>query len=290
MRTPSELKLLRERAVELRREGKSRREIKEILGPMSNSTLNDALQGAPPPKWTRRPNAKDDLRLQARELRAQGLAYNTIAARLGVSKSSVSLWVRELPRPPRLSYAENRRRSAEGVRRYWARERQAWAVQRAAEVAVAAAEVGDLTNREILIAGAIAYWCEGTKRKAHLNLERVVFVNSDAGLIRFFLRFLAAAGVQRSDLTFCVHIHESADVQAAQRFWQEVTGASSGQFRKPALKRHNPKTNRKNIGDDYHGCRRVSVHRSSGLYRKIEGWASAAMATGRLGKVSNPVS
>ena len=83
--------MLRERAIALRCEGKSRREIKEILGPMSNSTLNDALQGAPPPDWTRRPNAKDELRAQARELRANGLAYHEIAERLGVSKSSVSL-------------------------------------------------------------------------------------------------------------------------------------------------------------------------------------------------------
>ena len=49
MRSSQELAALRERAVELRREGKSRRQIKEILGPMSNTTLNDALKGAPPP-------------------------------------------------------------------------------------------------------------------------------------------------------------------------------------------------------------------------------------------------
>lgn len=164
MRTREELALLHERAVALRLEGKSRREIKEILGPMSNSTLNDALQGAPPPDWARRPNAKDDVRAQARELRAQGLAYNEIAARLDVSKSSVSLRVRDLPRPPRLSYEENRRRSAEGARQYWAQERQARRAQRAADVAAAAAEIGGLADRELLIAGAIAYWCEGSKR------------------------------------------------------------------------------------------------------------------------------
>jgi transposase len=289
MRTKAELDLLRERAITLRLEGKSRREIKEILGPMSNSTLNDALQGAPPPDWTRRPNAKDDLRAQARELRAQGLAYNEIAARLGVSKSSVSLWVRDLP-GHRLTYVENRKRSAEGVRRYWARERQVRGVQRGADVAAAAAEIGGLSDRETLIAGAIAYWCEGTKRKSPHGVERVVFVNSDAGLIQFFLRFLATAGVQRGDLTFCVYIHESADVKAAQQFWQEVTGASPDQFTRPALKRHNPKTNRKNVGDDYHGCLRVSVRRSSALYRRIEGWALAAMAADRPGQVSNLVS
>jgi transposase len=43
MRTAQELDRLREQAIALRRTGKSRREIKEILGPMSNSTLNDAL-------------------------------------------------------------------------------------------------------------------------------------------------------------------------------------------------------------------------------------------------------
>lgn len=75
MRTKEETKVLRERAVELRLAGKSLREIKEILGPMSNTTLHNALKGTPPPDWTRRPNAKDDVRAQARELRAQGLAY-----------------------------------------------------------------------------------------------------------------------------------------------------------------------------------------------------------------------
>ena len=282
--------LLRERAISLRREGKSRREIKQILGPMSNSTLNDALQGAPPPVWTLRPNAKDDLRAQARELRAQGIAYNEIAARLGVSKSSVSLWVRDLPRPARLGYAENRRRSAEGVRRYWAQERQIRGAQRAADVAIAASDIGDLSDREVLIAGAIAYWCEGAKRKPHLSTERVVFVNSDAGLIRFFLRFLTTAGVEPGDVTFCVHIHESADIDAAQRYWQQVTGAPRERFARPAIKRHNPKTNRKNVGVDYHGCLRVSIYRSSSLYRKIEGWASATTASGLSGQVSNPVS
>lgn len=87
------------RIVQLRREGRSRRQIKEILGPMSNSTLDDALRGEPPPEWTRRPNAKDALRARARKLREQGLDYEEIAAALGVAKSSVSLWVRDLARP-----------------------------------------------------------------------------------------------------------------------------------------------------------------------------------------------
>ena len=262
----------------LRRQGKSRSQIKQILGPMSNSTLNDALKGEPPPEWTLRPNAKDELRASARELRGQGLDYEEIAAALGVAKSSVSLWVRDLPTPPRLSYAECRKRSAEGARRYWAAERPIREARRAAAREVAAAEIGELTDREILIAGAIAYWCEGSKSKPHRRSDRVAFMNSDPSLIKFFLRFLDTTGTPRTDLAFRVFIHESADVESAQRFWMDVTGASPAQFRTPALKRHNPKTVRKNVGENYHGCLRIDVHRGADLYRKIEGWATAGMA------------
>jgi len=75
---------LRDQAIALRRAGRSRREIKGILGITSNSTLNTVLAGEPPPEWTSRPNAKDALRAQARALRQQGLTYNRIAEQLGV--------------------------------------------------------------------------------------------------------------------------------------------------------------------------------------------------------------
>lgn len=96
MRTKDELDRLRERAIALRREGKSRREIRAMIGPIRESTLNGFLHGVPPPDWTRRPNAKDELRIMARRLRNLGRDYEEIAASLGVSKSSVSLWVRTL--------------------------------------------------------------------------------------------------------------------------------------------------------------------------------------------------
>ena len=269
---------LREQAIALRRAGKSRREIKELLAITSNRTLDEALRGEPPQLWTRRPNAKDDLRAKARDLREQGLDYEEIVAELGVSKSSVSLWVRDLPRPPGLSYEEWHERSVEGARRYWAAERPIREAQRAVARAAASAQIGLLNDRELIIAGAIAYWCEGTKNKSYRRSDRVSFMNSDPLLINFFMRFLNAAGVTRDRLIFRVFIHESADVDEAQRFWLDVTQAQPCQFRSPALKRHNPTTARKNRGDRYHGCLRVKVRRSTGLYRQIEGWAAAAMS------------
>ena len=249
-----------------------------MLAITSNWTLNEVLRGEPPQPWTWRPNAKDELRAKARDLREQGLDYEEIVAELGVSKSSVSLWVRDMPRPPGLSYEERRKRSAEGVRKYWAAERPIREAERQAISAAAAAQIGPLSDREIIIAGAIAYWCEGAKNKPYRRDDRVIFMNSDPALIKFFLRFLEAAGTEHDGLIYSVQIHETADADAAQRFWLEITRADPAQFRRPTLKRHNPKTSRKNTAGDYHGCLRIDVRRSSALYRKIEGWATASMA------------
>ncbi|MGW5764229.1 hypothetical protein ACWEWM_22310, partial [Streptomyces tendae] len=69
---------LRERAVALRREGLSRRQIRDRLHVDNNDILNRLLEGEPPPEWTKRPRAKDDLRERARELRLQGRTYDQI--------------------------------------------------------------------------------------------------------------------------------------------------------------------------------------------------------------------
>jgi Homeodomain-like domain len=270
---------LRQQAVALRLAGKSRREIKEILGVGSNETLNKALRDVPPPAWTLRPRAKDERHARAREMRDKGHTYEEIAAELGVSKGSVSLWVRDLPRQGRLSYAECRKRNAEGVARYWATERPVRAARRQAVTDKAAAQVGEPSDREVLIAGAVAYWCEGSKNKPYRRpANRVIFINSDPALIAFFFRFLAVAGVTPERLICRVHIHESANVAAAHQFWLDQTRLPAEQFRPPILKRHNPKTVRKNTGDDYHGCLIVAVRRSTDLYLSIEGWAAAAMS------------
>src|SRR5258708_36655035 len=123
---------LREQAVGLRRAGKSRREIQAILQIRSNEMLNNLLRGEPPLLSTRRPNAKDDLSARARELREHGLDYKQIADELNVSKSSVSLWVRDIPRPERLSPQEGAKRRDDAVAAYWATERPRRAAARTA--------------------------------------------------------------------------------------------------------------------------------------------------------------
>ena len=164
----------------------------------------------------------------------------------------------------RLSYEECRKRSVEGTRRYWEAERPVREAARATVRDDAAAEIGPLTDREILIAGAIAYWCEGAKSKPYRRADLVNFINSDANVIRLFLAFLGLAGVTLQRLRFRLHIHETADIEAATRYWQVVTGAGPGLFRQPNIKRHKPQTIRKNTGTECPGAGR-SGYREAGI-------------------------
>ncbi|MYT30941.1 MULTISPECIES: hypothetical protein [unclassified Streptomyces] len=258
---------LRPHAVALRRAGLSRRQIRDRLGPLGDGALTDLLEGEPPPEWTKRPNAKDDVREQARALRRAGRTYDEIVAELGVSKSSVSLWVRDLPKPTKSPEAMHQMREAR-----WAPYREARDRQIAETKAAAKKEIGTLTDRELFLVGVGLYWAEGGKSKPYDRREKVVFVNSDPGMIQVYLAWLRLLGVEDWQLRFTVMIHESADVAAAERYWADLVGVEVTTLGKTTLKKHNPKTVRKNVGEGYHGCLTVRVLQCTELYRRIEGW------------------
>lgn len=122
-RTVEEKRELGERARQLRAEGRSRREIIAELH-VGDDLLKDLLHGSEVPPSLRRPRAKDDVRAAAVALRRAGASYNQIVAELGVSKSTCSLWLRDVqpgdPAPtggePPASAAEERRERARGMR------------------------------------------------------------------------------------------------------------------------------------------------------------------------------
>jgi len=279
---------LPERARELRRQGLSVRQIAEQLGGRSTSTIQDWVAGVPPPEWTRRPNAKDAEREQARRLRLDGLTYGEIAAALKVSKSSVSLWTRDLPHPTSPGQKLDARMA--GAKQYFDLRRHRVHAERQAEKQAWADAIGELSERELLIAGAVAYWAEGSKAKPWRPSEQVVFINSDPGMITLFLAYLDLLGFEKDRLRFRVQIHESADVPAAMAYWAGCVGVTAEDLQRPTLKRHVPKTRRKNIGAGYHGCLTVNVLRSAELYRRIEGTWWAVRRAARSPSVPDPTS
>ncbi|MFF0222653.1 hypothetical protein [Streptomyces sp. NPDC004629] len=259
---------LREQAIALRRAGLSRRQIRDRLHIDNNDILNRLLEGEPPPEWTKRPNAKDDQRDKARELRLQGRTYDQIQLELGCSKSSISLWARDLPTPER---RRGREEAAAIARRGWEARLRIRDEERQHTKSAARESIGDLSARELFLVGVGLYWAEGSKDKPYARRENVTFVNSDPGMIRVFLAWLDLLGVERERHRYAVMIHESADVAAAEQHWAELIGADGALFNKTTLKKHNPKTVRKNTGDGYHGCLVIKVLKSADLYRRIEG-------------------
>lgn len=259
---------LRPQAVALRRAGLSRRQIKDHLG-VGNSTLSHHLEGEPPPAWTKRPNAKDELRLRARVLREQGKTYDQIRAELGVSKSSISAWVRDLPKPtPRWTNAPRMQR----LERAQAALRAERDEERRRLTCEASQQIGDINERELLLVGAALYWAEGSKDKAYARRESLTFINSDPRMIQVYVRWLELLGVERHRMRCSLHIHDSADLTEATQFWSNITGVPAEDFLKPSVRKDNPGTNRLNRGPSYRGCLRIYVANSARLYRQVEGW------------------
>lgn len=136
----------------------------------------------------------------------------------------------------------------------------------------AAAEMGSISDRELFLIGVTLYWAEGSKAKPWAPSTQMSFINSDPRVITIFVRFLELVGVARDRLVYTVAIHESADVAAATAYWARVLDVDADSFRRPNIKRHNPKTKRRNTDLSYVGCLTIRVRRSVDLNRRIEGW------------------
>lgn len=250
---------------------------------VSRDVMADWLWGLPAPEWTTRPRAKDELRATAIRLRAQGWTVPAIATQLEVAKSTAYLWTRHMPLDQTSEeVVARRRRHMEHMREArWEPHRRARDAERAETSRGAAEAVGALSDREISLLGAVAYWCEGGKAKPwRPNACNVQFINSDESLIRLFLRFLESEGVGHCAVSYRLSIHESADVEAATRSWAHVVGVAPESFQRPTLKRHNPATVRRNVGDAYRGCLIIYVPRSSRLYWRMEGIMSGIARSG----------
>ncbi|HET7311903.1 MAG TPA: hypothetical protein VFJ17_11320 [Mycobacteriales bacterium] len=262
------------RARLLRREGKTYDEIRGVIGPVDDKTLQAWCKGIPRPAATFRSHPKDEVRRECRRLRAEGWSINEIAQKTGASKGSVSPWVADVKCPPialsrRIVISEQARRRAGESHRRRARDRQQSVRQDAR------AAFGEPSQRDLFIAGVALYWAEGAKDKPWRRNGRVVLINSDADVLKLFLRWLDLVGVAEEDRTYRLNIHESADVPAHERWWADGLQVPLASFGRATLKRHKPTTVRLNTAEHYHGCLVISVRRSSRLYDCIEGWWSA---------------
>jgi transcriptional regulator with XRE-family HTH domain len=200
---------------------------------------------------------------EARRLRAAGRTLQQIADELGVSKSSVSLWVRDVP------FTASKRRYGPQARFHPWKERR---LREIAECDLRGAErVGQLSEEAFFAAGVALYAGEGSKTD-----HAVMFANTDERMIRFFCTWLRRFfEVDEARLRVRVYLHEGLDLVAAQRFWAEATGVPLSQFGKPYRAKADP-TIRK--AKHEHGCCYVSIS-CSRTHRLIMGAMRALLSS-----------
>lgn len=171
---------------------------------------------------------------KARLLRAENRTLQEIAAILGVSKSSVSLWVREMDIEIR------RKRPAE-------RRANSLHTAKLAEIAqcdqCGTERIGTLSESAFLAAGVALYAGEGAKRDG-----KVSFANTDPAMVRFFCAWLRRFFViDESRLRLRVYLHRGLDLDAAEGHWSAVTGIPRSQFNPPYRAASDPSIRRGSI-------------------------------------------
>jgi hypothetical protein len=207
---------------------------------------------------------KVELQESARVLRAEGRTLLSIATELGVAKSSVSLWVRDVPfersaRQP----SPNRRPHPQHVAKL-------------AEIEecdrIGSERIGCLSDDAFLAAGAALYAGEGAK-------GQLLFANTNAEMVRFYCGWLRRYfTIDESRLRVRVYLHAGLDLDAAERFWSEVTGVPRVQFRAPYRAERDP-TIRRNKHE--HGCVYVGYW-CSRTHREVMGIVRALLASGAI--------
>lgn len=160
---------------------------------------------------------KPEERQAARHLRQQhGLSIKEIAAKLGVARSSVSVWVRDIALTPQQQARLEDRDKHHPAQRNGSRANKAkhrkQREQYQQEGRIKARE-GDLLHSW----GCMLYWAEGNKAR-----NMVAFSNSDVDMMRLFIRFLRESlNIPNEHIRFRVNCYADTEARQTQviQYW-----------------------------------------------------------------------
>lgn len=207
----------------------------------------------------------------ARRLRTEGMPIKRIAARLGVSPSSVLYWTREITLTPEQRLRNVRgpsgpqnpevvRRRVEAVRQ-GARERRR-AAQHEGRLR---ARQGDALHQ----AGCMLYWAEGAKGR-----NSVVLANSDRAMVVFFCRFLRECfGVTAQQMTVRLNVYTSngLTLREIEDHWLWALELPRSALRKHALNHHPTSSSGRRRHKLPYGVCTLRVKRSTAIVQHIYG-------------------
>jgi len=192
--------------------------------------------------------AKYELKQKALELRKLGKSYSQIKNNLGVSKGSLSLWLKDYPLSKEQMTAV-RDFSEVRIEKF----RQTMLVKREKRFAdfYKSEKIKQLplSKRELFIAGLFLYWGEGVKGlKYQLGLY-----NTNPQLVKFgLLWYRDILHVPLKKIKIHLHLYADMNIQEEIKFWSRQLKISVSHFGKPYIKK-NQKTQINYKGTFGHG-------------------------------------
>lgn len=209
---------------------------------------------------------------KAIEWRKKGATYSEILKEVSVSKSTLSLWLKEvgLSVPQKQRITEKRL----ATQRKGALAKKQIRLDLIKQIeSEADAEIGHLDDKVFWMVGVALYWAEGNKQKPHDVSCGVKFSNSDPLMVRYFYKWLTdICRLSIQDLTFEIYVHKGCDVPEIKKFWSDELDLDISCFEKIRFKPNKFRSYRKNTGEEYHGLVRINVKSSANLNRRIMGW------------------
>jgi hypothetical protein len=165
-------------------------------------------------------------------MRKKGMSYSQIKEKLKISKSTLSGWLSDMP----LSEKRIRELQADSPIRI-ERYRNTMRAKRDAKNKIAyqniAKKIGDISDREFLIAGLFLYWAEGSKTK---NFS-IGLTNTNPTMLILFIRWLKFFDVSKSKLKVHLHLYSDMNIKKQMNFWSRTLNIPLSQFRKPYIKK-----------------------------------------------------
>lgn len=205
-------------------------------------------------------------KLKAIKLRKRGNSYKEILQQLKVSKSTLSLWLRDVKLSEEQTYrlyVTLRQKNAYNLAKKKQMKRQELTKQ---IINSGIEEFEQMTNQPIFLAGLMLYWAEGDKIE---TTEAVKFSNSDPLMIKLMIRwFENICKVPREKIRIALHIHELHNKNSVEKYWSKLTQIPLQQFHKTQIKPSSLKHRRNQL---YYGTCSIRVDNRN-LFRRIKGW------------------
>lgn len=207
--------------------------------------------------------ARYEEREKAIALRKTGMSYSQIKRKLGVSKSTLSGWLRDMPlRESRLRELQNRSQvRIEKTRETKARKKR----ERREKVYKQVSNDLEKTKDKAFFAGFYLYWGEGTKTAEYTTS----LTNSDPSIITCFVEWLGFLGVEKKLLKIKLHMYSDQNEKKLKRFWSEKTGIPIENFYKTYVK--TTRSDRKTYKGMYSHGTCVVIYHNRDVYEYVLG-------------------